>query len=147
MAFKSGSFQIPFGLAPALLSGNIQAEFVDVGGGPPADVLKAGDAFQVNFSWEITGSLAPMIGGTWQLRLLIDEIGGPHDAPFPATPQLKPLTGVNAYTDNIIVTNGLPAGPGGSSYALVASLSYLNVAGTPGAMGGFVDLGLISVVA
>ncbi|GAA1012001.1 hypothetical protein Aple_014100 [Acrocarpospora pleiomorpha] len=147
MAFTSGSFQIPFGLSPALLSGKIQAELVDVGGGPPADVLKAGDPFQVNLTWELTGSLAPMIGGTWQLRLLIDEIGGPHDAPFPAAPQTKPLTGLNAYNDAIVVTTGLPAGAGGSSYAIVASLSYLNVAGTPGAMGGFVDLGLVSVIA
>lgn len=146
MALKTGSFQIPFNLTAAQLSGVIQAEFVDVAGGPPPDVLKAGDPFRVNYSWQLTGTLASMIGGTWQFRLLIDEIGGGNDGPYPAVPQLKAVNGSPLYTDNIVVAPGLPASAGGSSYAIVASLSYLNVAGTPGGMGGYVDLGLISVI-
>ncbi|WP_214108350.1 hypothetical protein [Acrocarpospora catenulata] len=145
MTFVAGSFQNPFGLGPALLAGTIRAELTDTAGGPPPAIFEANAPFQVNFEWELNGALAPLIGGSWQLRVLVDEIGGPFEAPFPTPPLAVPLTGVTAYAASIVI-GGLPGAVGGRSYAIIASLTYLNVAGTPSPMGGFVPLGVVAVV-
>ncbi|MEO3808263.1 hypothetical protein ABGB17_04605 [Sphaerisporangium sp. B11E5] len=141
-----GSFQIPPGFAATTLSGLIQAEVVDVNGNPPQDIIKAGQAFGVKYRWELLGSAVPMIAGQWLLRVLFDEIGTLNDGFVPAQPlqvALTPATG--AYDATIDFPAGLTAGPGGSSYQIIASLSYLNAAGTPGGMGGSVNCGLLGI--
>ncbi|MFC6085965.1 hypothetical protein [Sphaerisporangium aureirubrum] len=141
-----GSFQIPPGFAPAALAGLIEAEVVDTTGNPPQDVIKANQSFGVRYRWELNGTAVPMIAGRWLLRLLIDEVGGPNDRFVPSPPLQVALTPASgAYTTTVNVAGGLPSSPGGSTYQIVASLSYLNAAGTPGGMGGNVNCGLVSI--
>lgn len=142
----TGSFQIPPGFAPTALSGIIEAQVVDTNGNPPNDVIKANQAFGVRYRWELSGSAVSMIAGRWVLRVLFDEIGGPNDGFVPSPALQIPFTPNNgSYTSTITFPAGLPASPGGSSYQIVASLSYLNAAGAPGGMGGNVNCGLVGI--
>ncbi|GAA3201282.1 hypothetical protein [Actinocorallia longicatena] len=143
----NGSFQIPPGFALTTLSGLIRAEVVDVNGNPPGNVIKADQDFAIKYEWELSGTAVPMICGKWLLRVLHDEVGGPGDGYLPNPPREVALTpGNGVYTETINVPGGLPASPGGSTYQIIASISYLNGVGSPGGMGGNVDCGLINIV-
>lgn len=144
----TGTFQVPVP-HPGQLAGRIAAKIVDSGGNPP-DIIKAADKWGVEMEWELTGSLVPLIGGTWNLRLNIDQLGGSADFTFPP---LKPVDvavtpGNGNYTATIDVPgNTLTAAPGGSTYQVVASLAYTTPAGTPGPMAGYVTCGVVQVIA
>jgi len=144
---SAGTFQAP-APHPGQLAGRIEAKIVDSGGNPP-DVIKAADKWGVEMVWELTGSLVPLIGGTWNLRLSIDQLGGPDDFNFP---KLNPIEvavtpGNGNYATTVDVPgNTLTAAPSGSTYQVVASLTYITPAGTPGPMAGYVNCGLMQVI-
>jgi hypothetical protein len=145
---SAGTFQVP-APQPGQLAGRIEARIVDSGGNPP-DIIKAGDPWGVEFVWELTGTLVPLIGGTWNLRLNIDQLGGPKDFNYPeSSPVDVPVTPANgSYSKTINVPVGkLTADAGGSTYQVVASLAYTTPAGTPGPLAGYVNCGVIQVVA
>jgi hypothetical protein len=145
---SAGTFQVP-APHPGQLAGRIEAKLVDSGGNPP-DIIKAADKWGVEMVWELTGSLVPLIGGSWNLRLNIDQLGGPADFNFPdLQPVDVPVTpGNGSYTETIFVPgNKLTAAPGGSTYQVVASLAYTTPAGTPGQMAGYVNCGVVQVIA
>ncbi|WP_033345882.1 hypothetical protein [Catenuloplanes japonicus] len=142
---STGTFQVP-PPSPAQLAGRVEAVVVDSGGNPP-DVIKAGDAWAVEVSWELTGTLVPLIAGEWNLRLTINEVAGPNDSSLTAGP--IPVTSANgAYTARIPVPAGtVRALPGGNPYQVIVTLGYTTAAGTPGGMGGYVDCGVVLIIA
>ena len=144
----TGTFQVP-APQPNQLAGRIEASIVDPGGAPP-DILKVDQAWAVDIKWEVTGSLVPLVGGTWHLRLNIDQLGGPGDFPFPPANSIDvPVTPANgSYRQAVNVpANTLAAGPGGNTYQVLASLTYTTPAGTPGPIAGYVNCGMVQVIA
>jgi hypothetical protein len=144
----TGTFQLPTP-QPGQLGGRIEASIVDSGGAPP-DILKVTDSWAVELEWELTGSLVPLVAGTWNLRLNIDQLGGPADFsfPHPGPIDVAVTPGNGRYKHTITVpANTLSAAPGGNTYQVVASLGYTTPAGTPGPMGGYVNCGVVQVIA
>ena len=142
----AGPFQVP-APSPAQLNGTIQAQIID-SGGTPNDVINENDKWSVELDWQLTGTLVPLIAGTWNVRLSIDQIGGPNDFSFPlAGPDNVPVTPANGvYKHTIDVPGGtLKGAVGGNNYTVIASLGYTTPANTPGPMGGYVNCGVVSV--
>ncbi|MFI6284523.1 hypothetical protein ACIBCM_07160 [Streptomyces sp. NPDC051018] len=133
-----GSFQsLP--LPTTALAGQISAVVIDPGE-QPADVINHDTVLTVRIEWGVTGFLVPLLAGTWILRVSVDEIGGSHD--FTAQSPPVPLSGGSDYRQDI----ALPLLQAGRTYALIASLSCLNPAGAPAAIGGYVNVGTVNVL-
>ncbi|GLP66367.1 MULTISPECIES: hypothetical protein [unclassified Streptomyces] len=136
----SGTFQsLP--VPPTALDGRISAITLDPDG-TPSDVVKNGTPVTVQVEWHLTGFLVPLLAGNWSVRVGVDEIGGPHDFTHPDPPQSVPVTGGGSYRTDLVLTDLRP----GRTYALIASLGYHGPAGAPAALGGYVDIGTVSVL-
>ncbi|MEU6142934.1 hypothetical protein ABZ848_21505 [Streptomyces sp. NPDC047081] len=136
----SGTFQsLP--VPTTALDGRISAIVLDPGGNP-ADVVNKGTPITVRIEWNLTGFLVPLLGGTWNVHVSVDEIGGPHDFNEPPTPVSVPLNGAPDYRRDIVLTS-LQAG---RTYSLIASLAYRNPAGGPAPLGGYVNVGTVNVL-
>lgn len=135
----SGTFQsLP--VPPTALDGRISAIVLDPGGNP-ADVVDKGTPITVRIDWNLTGFLVPLLSGTWNVQVKVDEIGGPHDFGEPASPASVPFNGGDYQRD--IVLNNLQAG---RTYALLVQLTYRNSSGAPAPLGGFVNVGTVNVL-
>ncbi|MFI5912258.1 hypothetical protein [Dactylosporangium sp. NPDC051541] len=140
-----GVFQSVNQLPPTLLAGTLEAAILDPGGNPP-QVIKAGDNWQVEVKWKLTGLLVPMLAGDWNLQLNIDQLGGTNDQQWPATPIVVSLTPANGtYVQAVNGPLNLIAAPGAHTFHVVVTLTYTTAAGTPGLLAGFVDCGIIQV--
>ncbi|WP_210587263.1 hypothetical protein [Streptomyces sp. GESEQ-35] len=136
----SGTFQsLP--VPTTALDGRISAIVLDPDGNP-ADVVNKGTAVTVRVDWNLTGFLVPLLAGTWNLHISVDEIGGTHDFNQPQPPESVPLNGNPDYRRDIVLTT-LQAG---RTYSLVASLTYRNPVGTPAPLGGYVNVGTVNVL-
>ena len=103
---SAGTFQVPVP-HPAQLAGRIDARLIDPGGNPP-EIIKGADDLDVEFTWEVTGSLVPLIAGSWQLRVNVDQLGGPLDK---ALPEMGPENvAVTPNSGNYTRTVRIPAG-------------------------------------
>ena len=135
----SGTFQsLP--VPPSALDGRISAVVVDPGGSP-ADVVTKGTPLTVEIEWTVTGFLVPLLGGSWSLKVVVDEVGGNNDFTFPNPPTLIPLTGGSDYKQVIalpILTEGI--------YIVAVSLTYQNPAGTAASLGGYVNVGTVNML-
>ncbi|MES5820385.1 hypothetical protein [Streptomyces sp. RG80] len=136
----SGTFQsLP--VPTTALDGRISAILLDPDGNP-ADVVNKGTAVTVRVDWNLTGFLVPLLAGTWNLHVNVDEIGGTHDFKEPPTPVSVALSGDPDYRRDIVLSS-LQAG---RTYSLVASLAYRNPAGGPAPLGGYVNVGTVNVL-
>jgi len=136
----TGTFQtVP--VPTTALDGRISAIVLDPGGNP-ADIVTKGTPVTVRVDWNLTGFLVPLLAGSWNLHVSVDEIGGSHDFNHPTPPQSVPLNGTSGYQQDIVLTT-LQAG---RTYALVASLTYRNAAGAPAPLGGYVNVGTVNVL-
>ncbi|WP_326721645.1 MULTISPECIES: hypothetical protein [unclassified Streptomyces] len=135
----SGTFQSLPVPTPAL-DGRISAIVVDPGG-TPADVVTKGTALTVEVEWNLTGFLVPLLGGSWTVQVIVDQVGGSNDFTHPIPAVSVPLNGSFAYRQVIalpILTTGV--------YTVTASLNYLNPAGVPASLGGYVSVGTVNML-
>ncbi|MBC2907745.1 hypothetical protein [Streptomyces cupreus] len=136
----SGTFQsLP--VPTTALDGRISAIVLDPGGNP-ADVVDKGTPVTVRIDWNLTGFLVPLISGTWNVQVKVDEIGGPDDFGEPQSPASIPLNGGGDYQRDIVL-NSLQAG---RTYSLLVQLTYRNPAGAPAPLGGYVNVGTVNVL-
>jgi len=137
----TGHFQPPY---PLDLTGEISAEIVDTGGSP-TDVVRTGDNWGVDVRWILSGNLQAMIGGSWRLRLTLDELGA-STKELITIPDL-PLTPSNGdYAASIPVDpNQLQAVGAPRLFRALVTLQYLDLDGRPGPMAAYVDCGVVNL--
>ncbi|WP_336204249.1 hypothetical protein [Nonomuraea sp. LPB2021202275-12-8] len=135
----TGQFQ-PLKVPADQLTGALSADVVDPGA-QPATIVRAGDAWKIDVTWELTGELIAWLTGKWHVQVVADRQGG-GETTHPATPIEVAFTpGTGAYTAGVPMQGQLTAG----TYDLTVNLTSTTAAGTPGNLGGFVSLSKIMV--
>jgi hypothetical protein len=121
---------------PATLSADITAVALLDNDGNPNRVIDTDTGFKVRVDWSISGSMVPLLGGDWQVRLLVESIGSGFEGQVGAA--TVPLDGSTNYSTTIAVGPGVPPPPPGPDtvYKLVALISHTNF-GVKSEMAGF----------
>lgn len=131
------AFETPFSVAGAF-AGTISASAHEHGGVAPQSVIRTDQSWAVNVSWTNTGVATPMIGGNYDLHLLLERIGpgtdlditDPADHIIPLTPGTSP---VNYFRHVDVPAGRVPAGV----YKLVVLLRYFDLTGAFGPMAAY----------
>ncbi|MCK2216755.1 hypothetical protein MF672_023565 [Actinomadura sp. ATCC 31491] len=135
----TGEFQV-MKVPAEQLAGTLHGQVVDPGA-QPTNVVKRGEGWTVDVSWEVTGELIDWLQGRWQLEIIADLLGG-GETRHPSPPVVLTFTpGSGRYTASIPMRGQLAPG----TYDLVVNLTTTTAAGTAGALGGFVVLSKILV--
>ncbi|MEO3870165.1 hypothetical protein ABGB18_15235 [Nonomuraea sp. B12E4] len=135
----TGEFQV-MKVPAEQLAGVLHGQVVDPGA-QPTDVVRRGEGWTVDVSWEVTGELVDWLAGRWQLEIIADLLGG-GESRHPSPPAEMTFTpGSGRYTASIPMRGQLVAG----TYDLVVNLTTVTAAGTPGTLGGFVVISKITV--
>jgi hypothetical protein len=135
---------------PGPLSGQFDAVVVDPGGAP-TNVIRTQDAWSVACTWHMDGPIAPLLAGTWELRVSLESIGG--------GPELTSAPLIVNYAAGTVVGNSVsfagsinfPAGTpalGASDtipFQVVAHLFFKEPSSKPGPFAANVDLGVVQV--
>ncbi|MED7923297.1 hypothetical protein SMD20_03595 [Nonomuraea sp. LP-02] len=135
----TGEFQV-MKVPAELLAGALHGQVVDPGA-QPTTVVRCGEGWTVDVSWEVSGELIDWLQGRWQLEIIADLSGG-GESRHPSPPvELTFTPGSGRYTASIPMRGQLAPG----TYDLVVNLTTMTAAGTAGALGGFVVLSKIMV--
>ncbi|MGP3916260.1 hypothetical protein [Nonomuraea sp. 10N515B] len=135
----TGDFQV-MKVPAEQLAGALHGQVVDPGA-QPTTVVRRGEGWTVDVSWEVTGELVDWLAGCWQVEIIADLLGG-GESRHPAPPVEMTFTpGSGRYTASIPMRGQLAPG----TYDLVVNLTTTTAAGTAGALGGFVVLSKIVV--
>lgn len=136
-------FQTPFSSQSAF-DGTITASVHEHGGTAPTTIISTDQSWAVNVNLKNTGPAASMVGGKYDLHLLLERMGPGVDLdltdPFipdhiiPLTPGTSPVS----YFKHIDVAAGaVPAGV----YKLIVLLRYFDLTGAPGPMAAYEEIG------
>ncbi|TDD37201.1 hypothetical protein E1286_37485 [Nonomuraea terrae] len=124
----------------AQLAGVLHGQVVDPGA-QPTKVVRRGEGWTVDVSWEVTGDLVDWLAGRWRLEVVADLMGG-GESRHPSPPvELTFTPGSGRYTASIPMRGQLVPG----TYDLVVNLTTTTAAGTAGALGGFVVISKVTV--
>ncbi|MFI7703709.1 hypothetical protein [Nonomuraea sp. NPDC049480] len=135
----TGEFQV-MKVPAEQLTGILHGQVVDPGA-QPTNVVRRGEGWTVDVSWEVSGELVDWLAGCWQLEIIADLLGG-GESRHPSPPVEMTFTpGSGRYTASIPMRGQLDAG----TYDLVVNLTTTTAAGTAGALGGFVVISKIVV--
>ena len=136
-------FQTLFAPGSIFLDGTITASVHEHGNPAPTFIVKTTDSWAVNINWTNTGDLTPMVGGTYDLHLLLERMGpGPDfdltdpflpDHRVPLTPGPAP---VNYFRHVDVAANVVPAGV----YKLVVLIRYFDLTGQPGPVAAYEEI-------
>lgn len=110
--------------------------------GVPAvtEVIQTDQSATVNINWDVSGTLATFLSGTWKGEVFLEKMGGGEFAG--ATPSTVIFYEPSATTYNLNVV--IPANTVDEGiYRVVVCLSLEGTTGTPGPVAAFGDLGLI----
>ncbi|MFG2073014.1 hypothetical protein [Nonomuraea maritima] len=122
------------------LAGVVHGQVVDPGA-QPTKVVRRGEGWTVDVSWEVTGELVDWLAGRWRLEVIADLVGG-GESRHPSPPvELTFTPGSGRYTASIPMRGRLAPG----TYDLVVNLTTTTAAGTAGALGGFVVISKLMV--
>jgi hypothetical protein len=122
------------------LAGVLHGQVVDPGA-QPTKVVRRGEGWTVDVSWEVTGELVDWMAGRWRLEVVADLTGG-GESRHPSPPvELTFTPGSGRYTASIPMRGQLVPG----TYDLVVNLTTTTAAGTAGALGGFVVINKVTV--
>ncbi len=107
-------------------------------GGPPTQIIRTDQAWDVLFKWTTTGSLNYIMCGNWHLCVLLEEMGCGEFCLDPAYCRINVpfVSSPNSYSYRLHI----PAGkvkPG--VYKLVATITMVGPGGIPGPIAGFCD--------
>jgi len=145
MSYVNGQFEVEAGIPASVLSGTIGADAHEPGE-PATRIFDVNDLVNVDCNWSLTGSLARMIGGTWQCDLYLESMGGGREFELEGcTVPLAP-SGPGTYACTIPIPPGtITFAPGETDivYQLVVSLTYKDTNGRPGPIVGFVELPMV----
>jgi len=142
----TGEFEVSGGPAPGLLHGHIYATVMEHGGATPTNIIRSDQAWGVDFTWDLHGTLVPMICGYWCLHVCLESVGPGQELKLPdsipGAPEVK--IPVNQASGHYSYHFHVPAGvvqPQHCStpYKLVATITYETQYGSPGPLAGYVD--------
>ncbi|HEX7975909.1 MAG TPA: hypothetical protein VF498_15985 [Anaerolineales bacterium] len=131
---------------PAFLTGNMSTSVIDPDG-TPNRVLEITLPFTVVVDWTLSGTSASTIGGTWDVKVILDSIV--LDPPAPEVSKqvaadlghsLAAVQAGSTPTNRIFkATLPIPAGvvPHTGVYKLITLIDYKDVANNPGQMAAF----------
>jgi len=124
---------------PDVFAGTIiEAKVHEHGGTAPSSIIRTDQNWAVNVAWKNTGPATGMIGGNYDLHLLLERIGpgddldltDPNDHFIPLTPGPEPVN----YAKHVdIPAHRVPAG----IYKVVVVLRYFEPSGAPGPMSAY----------
>ena len=110
---------------------------------PPGDIIRMGEKFDVRVSWDITGTVVPLMGGSFDVHVSLEGVG--RNAPEVDLPPVTvPITdGIYAsgpparrdFTKDINVNTG-SYGLKTGVYLLSIYLTYTDATGSPGPIAG-----------
>jgi len=139
-------FDVPVGTPPAILDAAVVAvEVIDLGGNPNR-VIDAGNGFDVQVTWHLTGILAPLIKNDWHVRLFAESIGPGIEAKLTESTAVAAVlvspTDVHLSTTLSVPaaqTLGMVNAEGDGVYELVIVIAHDNVVNVRDTMAGFAD--------
>jgi hypothetical protein len=127
----------PQNIPPNFFTGQINAFAVlDPSGLQPTTIIRTSDTWHVQISWQIDGTVADSLAGTWQVRAFLESMGPGLEAQVGPTQTINLAvdpTSPRNYNAQITVPAGTPAG----TYKLVVTVNYLTPANQPGFMAGY----------
>lgn len=133
------------------LTGEFDAHIHDPSG-TPINVIPTQTAWSVHGLWHMDGPIAPLLDGTWELRVSLESIGGGVEftsAPVVVDYQTGATPGPNtmSYSAFVNFPAGTPALGAADSvpYHVVAHLFFKEPSGKPGPFAAAVDLGIVQV--
>lgn len=124
-------------LNPLNLSGALTLLQVFDSGPNPNTVVRRAEAWSVRIDWNISGGIAPAIGGDWRVNLLLESMGGGFEGQVATT--IVPVSAAPpAFVRNYTTTLNIPGGtvPTQGVYKLVVAILHQN-GGVPTRMAGF----------
>jgi hypothetical protein len=124
-------------LSPLNLTGALTTLQVFDAGPNPNTVIRRAEAWSVRVEWNISGGIAPAIGGDWRVNVLLESMGGGFEGQV-AT-QIVPVSAAPpAVIRNYSATLNIPGGlvPQAGVYKLVVAILHQNL-GLPTRMAGF----------
>jgi len=127
------------------LGGGISAEVYEVEGATPTNIIRTDQEWGVRIRWQLEGSLAEFICGTWCVHLRMESMGPGEELIFDASPEI-PLDpcGDGEYSYDFRVPPGTVKDEHCSiPYKPVVTVSYRTACHRPGPMAGFVELPLV----
>jgi hypothetical protein len=126
---------------PEVFAGTISASVIEHGGVLPQSIIRTDQSWAVVVNWTNTGLATGMIGGKYDLHLLLERVGpgedldltDPADHYVPLMPGPSPVN----YSRHIDIAPG--AVPDGV-YKLVVVMRYIEPGGAPGPMSAYVEI-------
>lgn len=141
----TGQFEVEAGLPASFLTGTIQADAFEPGE-LPTRIFDINDLVEVKVDWTLTGSLARMICGTWQVDLYLESIGKGEEFEIEGCTVDLSSSNNGQYTCTIPIRAGTiqpAAGETDIAYKMVVSVTYKDRGGRPGPIAGFVELPMV----
>lgn len=132
-------FETPF--QTNVFAGTITATAREMQGVEPQTIIRTDQSWAVLVEWSNTGLATGMIGGEYDVHLLLERMGpgadlditDPNDHRIPLKPGPAPVN----YSHQVDIKAGVvPEG----IYKLVVVLRYIEPRGTPGPMSAYVEI-------
>jgi len=124
-------------LNPLSLSGSLDLLQVFDSGPNPNTVIRRSEPWSVRLDWSIAGGIAPALGGDWEVKVLLESMGGGFEGQIASTTvalaSVAPAFN-RAYTTTLNIAGGVV--PTDGVYKLVVAILHRNL-GVPTRMAGF----------
>lgn len=98
MVFQRSEFEI-HNLAIAL-KGTIRATVYEEGGIEPTSIIHVNQSWRIEVEWTLTGGLANLLYGEWQVRVFFESLGPGREFALPVPPatlEMKPCADGGKY--------------------------------------------------
>ena len=131
------------------LGGSISAEVYEVKGVTPATIIRTDQEWGVKIRWQLEGSLAEFICGTWCVHLRMESMGTGEEILFNASQEipLNPCGDGEYFYDFRVQPGKIKDEHCSIPYKPVVTVSYRTACHRPGPMAGFVELPLVQFYA
>ncbi|HRF48615.1 MAG TPA: hypothetical protein PLC98_13395 [Anaerolineales bacterium] len=124
-------------LNPLSLSGSLDLLQVFDSGPNPNTVIRRSEPWSVRLDWSISGGIAPALGGDWEVKVLLESMGGGFEGQIASTTVALATVAPafnRAYTTTLNIAGGVV--PTDGVYKLVVAILHRNL-GVPTRMAGF----------
>ena len=121
----AGSFEPQL---PPFLSGAIDTQVHDTGGAP-INIVRLSDPWHVHIQWNVTGSIVPLINGTWHIKVYAESMGPGAEMEVGSLDVLvnaEALVGMTRSYNRLIVVPGNLAGLTDGVYRVTTVLTIEN---------------------
>jgi hypothetical protein len=130
-------------LTPLNLAGAITSLQTFDSGPNPNTVIRRAEGWSVRIDWNISGGIAPAVGGDWRVNVLLESMGPGFEGQVATTTipvSAAPPALIRNYTATLNIAGGLV--PQAGVYKLVVAILHQNL-GVPTRMAGFEEAPLL----